>query len=267
MSWDASTKALRCPFCGSTELDEKQDARALTPRRVVPFVIDQKQAQATLRSWLSQGFWRPGDLASRAAIAEMRAVYVPYWVFEATTHTFWTADSSATPPGARGNWVPMAGEHRGRYAGLLIGASSVLTPSETSALCPYDLSRGRAPEEVDLDHAIVEQFRVQRKYARPLARQGLEDLERRACAAYVPGRCRNLKVNVRLENLSSEPVLVPVWIMAYRYREQVYRFLVNGQTGKAWGQAPFSWLKVTVAVLILLAFLAMLALTAALAGR
>jgi hypothetical protein len=85
----------------------------------------------------------------------------------------------------------------------------------------------------------------------------LERLERAACQPSVPGRCRNLKVNVRLEGLSSSTVLLPVWIMAYRYREQVYRFLVNGQTGRATGQAPVSWKKVAaaIAVVALLAFM------------
>jgi hypothetical protein len=107
---------------------------------------------------------------------------------------------------------------------------------------------------------IVEQFRVQRKYARPLAHQGLEQLERAACQPLVPGRCRNLKVNVRLDGLSSSTVLLPVWIMAYRYKEQVYRFLVNGQTGHATGQAPVSWKKVVaaIAVVVLLAFVVFL---------
>jgi predicted RNA-binding Zn-ribbon protein involved in translation (DUF1610 family) len=267
MSWDASAKALRCPFCGSTDLDEQRDARALAPKRVVPLSIDRDHARNILRQWLSRGFWRPGDLAGAASIDEMRPVHVPYWVFEATTHTYWTADSSKVPFGARGDWVPVSGEHRGRYAGVLIGASSALTPHETSALCPFDLGRGRAPEEVDLENAIVEQFRVQRKYARPLARQGLENLEREACTQYVPGRNRNLKVNVRLEGLSSEPVLVPVWIMAYRYRDKLYRFLINGQTGQAWGEAPISWIKVTIAVLIAAGVIGLIAVIAALASQ
>jgi hypothetical protein len=266
MSWDASAKALRCPFCGSERLDEKNDVRALAPQRVIPFATGHERVSTILREWLGRGFWRPGDLASEASIDEMKPVYVPYWVFEATTHTYWTADSSATPPGARGNWVPHFGEHHGRYVGVLIGASSALTPHETSAICLFDLSQGRPPEDVNLENAIVEQFRVQRKYARPLARQGLEDLEREACAAYVPGRHRNLKVNVRLENLASEPVLVPVWIMAYRYREKVYRFLINGQTGRAWGEAPLSWIKVAAAVLIALAVAGLIGLIAAVAG-
>ena len=267
MSWDASAKALRCPFCGSTDLDEQQDARALAPKRVVPITVSRDKARTTLRQWLGRGFWRPGDLAGAASIDEMRPVYVPYWVFVARTHTYWTADSSKVPFGARGDWVPMSGEHHGRYAGVLIGASSALTPHETSALCPFDLGRGRPPEEVDLENAIVEQFRVQRKYARPLARQGLENLEREACTQYVPGRSRNLKVNVRLEGLSSEPVLVPVWIMAYRYRDKLYRFLINGQTGQAWGEAPISWIKVTIAMLIAAGVIGLIAIIAVLASQ
>jgi hypothetical protein len=220
--------------------------------------VDRDSAVATMRRWLGQGFWRPSDLSESATVAAMTAVYVPYWVFTASTFTNWTADSSQTPFGASGDWLPMSGEHRGSYSGLLVGASSVLTPDETSALCPFDLARGVATNQIDLDNAIVEEFRVQRKYARPLARQGLENLERQACAQYVPGRQRNLKVNVRLEGLSSEPVLLPIWVMAYQYQDRIFRFLINGQTGRATGQAPTSWKKLVFAVVIAILILLLL---------
>ncbi|MEO8497165.1 MAG: hypothetical protein ABI614_18995, partial [Planctomycetota bacterium] len=235
---------------GSSQLENQPDAKSLAPNRVVPLDVDRDSAVATMRRWLGKGFWRPSDLSETAAVTTMTAVYVPYWVFTASTFTNWTADSSQTPFGARGDWMPMSGEQRGSYAGLLVGASSVLTPGETTALCPFDLARAVAPNQIDLENVIVEQFRVQRKYARPLARQGLEDLERQACAKHVPGRQRNLKVNVRLEGLTSEPVLLPIWVMAYRYQDRVFRFLINGQTGRATGQAPTSWKKVVVAILI-----------------
>ena len=257
MSYDASAQTLRCPFCGSERLDQQRDAKQLSADRVVPFAIDRSAATALLRKWLGTGFWRPGDLAAASVVTAMTPVFVPYWVFEARTFTYWTADSSEKPLGARGDWVPLFGEHRGSYAGLLIGASGALTPAETESLCPFDLAAAQPYEAVDTDNVIVEQFRVQRKYARPLASQGLENLARIDCQKYVPGRCRNLKVNVKLEGLSSATVLLPVWIMAYRYRDQVYRFLVNGQTGRVTGQAPVSWKKViaVIAVVALLAFL------------
>ena len=85
-------------------------------------------------------------------------------------------------------------------------------------MCPFDLSSAVELDKVDLQNAIFERFVVPRKYARPLARQGLESCEANACGEYVAGKCRNMRVNVRITNLASRPMLVPVWIMAYRYR-------------------------------------------------
>ena len=42
---------------------------------------------------------------------------------------------------------------------------------------------------------------------------------------------------------------VPVWLSAYRYREKVYRFLVNARTGEVQGERPWSWIKITLAAL------------------
>jgi hypothetical protein len=244
MSYDASAQTLRCPFCGSLGLSETSDGKTLAPQRVVGFQVSRGQAEQILEQWLGTGFWRPSDLSRSAVIENMAAVYVPYWVFEATCLTFWNADSDRTPPGASGDWVPLHGEHRQRYAGLLVGASATLTPQETTAICPFDLQQ-----------------------ALPMARQSLEALEAAACAELVPGRCRNLKVNVRLEGLHSEPVLLPVWIMAYRYRDEVYRFLINGQTGKAGGEAPFSWFKLLCLLGVILGILAVVGLIAAISAR
>ena len=266
MSYDASAQTLRCPFCGSEKLSKQADTKSIAPKRIIRFAVDHEQASSILRQWLGRGFWRPGDLAKAAEIAKVSPVYVPYWVFQARTHTHWTADSSDLPFGARGDWRPVVGEHHGVYEGLLIGASGVLTPDETSKVCPYHLANAEPASDVNTDNMVVEQFRVQRKYARPLARQGLENLDRDACQRYVPARCRNLRVNVLLEGLSSEPVLLPVWIMAYRYRDHLYRFLINGQTGKATGQAPVSWSKILGAIAIVGLILLLLCLAALVAG-
>lgn len=250
MSYDASASALRCPFCGGADLTATHDAKTLSARFIVPFRIDRTAATTILRGWLGRGFWRPGDLATGAVVSHIVPVFVPYWVFRASTYTYWTADSSVTPPYARASWHPVSGEHRSEYAGVLVGASGALTQHETAALCPFDLSQGAPPDEVDLNNVTVEQFAVQRKYARPLARLGLEQLEAEACKVYVRGSCRNMKVNVRVEGLSSEPMLLPVWIMAYQYRGKLFRFLINGQSGKATGEAPVSTAKIAAAIAI-----------------
>ena len=38
--------------------------------------------------------------------------------------------------------------------------------------------------------------------------------------------------------------LLPVYILSYRYKDKVYRFLMNGQTGKCDGDKPLSPMRI-----------------------
>jgi len=261
MSYDASAQSLRCPFCGSLSMTRKPDTRVLRPEGIVPFLVPHEAAVKLCQDWIHEGFWRPSDIRERSMIEAIAAVYVPYWVFSAATETHWTADSSAVPAGSRGNWCPVAGDHRNQYTGLLVGGSTALTPAETSNIAPFDLNKAVLPEEIDLTNVRVEEFQMPRKQARPLAVGSLQELERQACRKYVRGESRNLRVNVRISNMSSHPILLPIWIMAYRYKNQVYRVLINGQTGKLSGGAPFAYGKLaaiitTIVIVVLLIALA-----------
>lgn len=264
MSYDASAQALRCPFCGSAAMQSVPSRRSLRCDWVVPLTVDLHQSESILRAWLGQGFWRPSDAARAAKIGEMVAVYIPFWVFEAETDTRWTADTSPAPPGSRGDWAPVYGENRSQYRDILVAGSSILTSHEISAILPFHLNRAIHYEKMDLENAIVETLKVARKAARPLARAAIEERERQNCARSAPGKPRRVKVNVRIHAMMGHPVLLPVWIMAYRYHDQVHRVLINGQTGKIAGSAPFSYGKLTlvvggfVAVLVIILLLTLL---------
>ncbi len=267
MSYDASAQALRCPFCGATQLSEVPTQRVLQAEHVVPMGVDRTLAEARLRAFLGSSFWHPGDLGRQSQMQQATPVYVPYWVFAADAHTYYTADSNRTPPGARGDWYPVCGERTEHYQGVLISGSSVLTPAETQSLLPFDLQAAVPSGEQDLSNVTVEQFRVARKHARPWARSAIEQLERSRCTALVPGRARNVRVNVMLSNMSSTSMWLPVWILAYRYRGKVYRVLVNGQSGKLAGQAPLSYWKLAGVIAgIVLLVLVLMVLAGVLAG-
>lgn len=245
MSYDASAKNLRCPFCGSEKMSSRKDARTLKPDGVVTFQILQSQVESRLRHWLSQGFWKPGDASQRSIVNKVTQVYVPFWVFSATTETAWTADSSSVPFGARGSWRPVFGTRTGNYDGVLVGASGTLTPAEVQEIAPFDLSQSVPPDSVDLTNVIVEEFRVTRRDARARASALVEQYEAGQAQQTIAGSIRNLHANVRIQDMKSVPMLLPIWIMVYQYNKQPYRVLVNGQTGEVYGTAPFSYAKLT----------------------
>jgi predicted RNA-binding Zn-ribbon protein involved in translation (DUF1610 family) len=259
LTWEVAAQALRCAFCGREALEEKETLRVPAPRRVVPFQIDQARAEAIFRDWLGQGIFRPGDLRHDSRLTEMRGLFLPYWTFEVQCSTWWTADSNETPAFANASWAPYSGGHKGRYQGVTVPASGALSLQEVTALGTYDFGTDVDYSPEALGGRPAEAFAVTRKRARLLAGEGFEERVRQDCAALVPGsRQRNLKVNPLYTGATAEPVLLPVWIMAYEYGGTVYRFLVNGQTGQADGTAPLSPWRVAAAVLFALGLAAMI---------
>jgi hypothetical protein len=55
-------------------------------------------------------------------------------------------------------------------------------------------------------------------------------------------------------------LLLPLWVVAYRYRGKTWRLVVNGQTGQVDGEAPLSWAKILLLVLVVATVMAVVAL-------
>ena len=49
--------------------------------------------------------------------------------------------------------------------------------------------------------------------------------------------------------MSYKHLLLPVWILAYKYGEKTYQVVVNAATGEVQGERPYSWIKITLFVL------------------
>ncbi|MEO1592871.1 MAG: hypothetical protein AAFU71_16490 [Cyanobacteria bacterium J06632_22] len=58
-------------------------------------------------------------------------------------------------------------------------------------------------------------------------------------------------------------ILLPVWLLSYRYQGKVFQVMVNAQTGKVMGERPVSIWKVAAGVMVAVALVAVLILMAA----
>src|SRR5262249_11676948 len=114
---------------------------------------------------------------------------------------------------------------------------------DTSALVPY------SPEY--LAGFRAERYAVELGEGWAEAQKHVENEQEKRCSGDVPGDTqRALSVENTISNVTFKHVLLPLWIAAYRYRDQVHRFIVNGQTGEVEGTAPWSWWKIGLAVLV-----------------
>ena len=264
-TFDAGLAASRCAFCGAPSVVEAPPSTTMVrPAGVLPFRIDRDGATSKFRQWLSSLWFRPDDLSQKSSLSELKGVYVPFWTFDAATHSAWTADAGTdyqvevqveengqvhTRYETRTRWEPAEGVLEHFFDDLPVAASRGLPPDLARAIEPFPTADLLVYEPSYLSGFLAEEYAVGPKEALESARRRMTEELTAACGREVPGdRFRNLSVRTAWSGVACKNGLFPVWIAAYRYAEKPYRFLVNGVTGKTDGHAPLSWVKIGLAV-------------------
>lgn len=277
-TFDEGVAASRCAFCGAPSVVEAPPSDAMVrPEGVLPFRVDRNAATGKFRQWLSSLWFRPDDLSQKSSLSELKGVYVPFWTFDAATHSAWTADAGFdyqvavqveengqvhTRYETRTRWEPSSGVLEHFFDDLPVAASRGLPPDLARAIEPFPTAELLPYEPSYLSGFLAEEYAVGPKEALASAEGRMTQELTALCGREVPGdRFRNLQVRTQWSGVAYKNGLLPVWIAAYRYAGKPYRFLVNGVTGRIDGHAPWSWLKIglaaAAAILLLIIFLSL----------
>jgi hypothetical protein len=265
VAMEAGADVPRCLFCGSLKLSQSEDLpeEVDPPEIVVAFSVSDEDADVAFRKFARSSFWYPKDI--RDARLELNRLYLPAWVFSGTIETHYAAIvRAATRSGGR----PFAGAERTEMTGVLVPSSAALTRAELDAISPFEMKDAN-PFSVSTLEDPFELGSLTRTAATQQALKHMQSRHRSALSATL--KARKLNASAIHEDLSGDPVLLPIFIGAYRRREEVYRIVINGQTGKLIGKAPISWTKVALVIFIVGAILFMalicLGLTGAIASQ
>ncbi len=200
-------------------------------------------------------------MRSASRLETMRPLMWVGWVFDAEAQVSWTADSDAAT--GRADWAPHAGQTRMHIDDVVGSASRGLTDQETIQLIgSYGLSTATAEPPDEPPDAVVEQFELPRSSARQRVRTLIRRLvAKRLQSGQIPGsRFRNLNTSIVLSGLTTRRVAFPAWVIAYRYRRRLFRFVLSGQDAEClMGEAPLSTAKIVLTILGAIAALALLA--------
>ena len=100
----------------------------------------------------------------------------------------------------------------------------------------------------------VERYQIDLIAAAERSRQQMDAVVRDQCASEVPGDTyRNLAVDANYHDQTFKHILAPVWLLTYTYGAANYQVVVNGVTGEIAGGRPWSWIKIGLLVLVIVA--------------
>ena len=270
-SFDASTHAGLCPFCGAPAVAKTESHRQLQVQALLPFKITRDQARTAFRTWLGKRWFAPSGLKDYARNdATLAGLYVPYWTYDAETTTTYEGERGddyqvqetyrAIEDGkevertrlvTRTRWTPTAGTVARFFDDVLVLASGSLPRDVTEQLEPWDLAHLTPYQEEYLSGFRSEMYQINLEQGFERARELMAPIIRRDIERDIGGDHQRIHAaDTRYGDVSFKHILLPVWMSAFRFRDKIYRFVVNGRTGEVQGERPYSPWKIALAILL-----------------
>ncbi len=237
----------RCAYCASLQLIESAETEELIDPQVIGLIaVDEDEAVDRIIAWLREGRYTPDDLVKQASKMELRPAYFPFWTFDGTLEAPWNCEVNEGSRD-RSRWVAKSGTEIVMFDDVLVPGLHAISWKDLQQLHPFKLKELVAFKPDYLAGWPALAYNRAMADASLLAREFVvKRLQRTITSRVEPHReKRNLRVGGgNWSGLTFKLALLPIWIGAYRYQDQSFRVLVNGQTGKVGGDRPKDQVKV-----------------------
>ena len=267
VEFDANTHARECPFCSTPVVTDTGTHRHIKPKGLLPFALDEREARKAMTNWLGRLWFAPNGLQEYARKGrKMQGIYVPYWTFDADTKsgyrgergTVYYETKTVVRDGKRQQvrvqkvrWRRVSGRVARFFDDVLVLASRTLPKRYTDALEPWDLSAMEPYRPEFLAGFRAEGYQVELEEGFLEARAHMDNVIARDVRFDIGGdRQRIHDIDTTVKDVTFKHILLPVWLAAYKYRGETYRFVVNGRTGRVQGERPWSAMKIAIAVVL-----------------
>ena len=263
--------ATHCQYCDTPLTGSTLSQRTLRPQGIVPFAIMHDAAVMEFRKWLKSLWFLPNKAKKLKLEENMKGVYRPLWTFDFVTTTRYTGErgehyyvtktrrtkdgKTETYQEQKTRWYPASGTVHVSFDDILVPASNRMS-KRLQEECKWNLSNAvdysediiRGFDEESYDIKLRPAFEESKEKAKPQIQSAI----RRDIGG---DEQRITSMQVSYADLSYKLLLVPYWSATYRFKGKEYTYLVNGQTGVAHGERPWSVVKITFLILAILAII------------
>lgn len=250
---DATTAATSCPYCGNPTVVPGQFDGALKPDYVIPFSKDKDAAIAALKNFYKGKIFLPKAFSQENHIAEIKGVYVPFWLFDGKAHADVTYKATRSMVRRSGEYETTYTQHFiVRRAGSLsfekipVDASTKMPDEYMDAIEPFVYQDLKPFSMAYLPGFLADKYDVPAQTCGNRADERATNSAYSAMDADAVGlyhTCVPVNRQILLQRGLVKYALLPVWMLSTRYKDKNYLFAMNGQTGKLVGNLPVDWAK------------------------
>jgi predicted RNA-binding Zn-ribbon protein involved in translation (DUF1610 family) len=261
-----------CNYCGSSHIVEQASEQTIPPHYLVPFSITSKSAGERFHTWISKRWLAPKDLKETYRNDRLLGTYVPHWTYDTNIYAFYTAlrgdyyyvtrtrtvnGKTETYQERHTRWTPVRGDYSHFFDDVLVRASNKVDDKLIREVQPFHLDALTEYQPAFLSGFFAERYSVSLEDGWQEAVQIIDtDIEQAVIRKIGGDTVSSLNIQTQYNDVMFKHILLPVWLSSFRYKEKLYHFMINGQTGEVQGQYPKSALKIALLVLLGIAVIA-----------
>lgn len=244
---EAVTAATFCPYCDSPAVIGGNVSGELRPDGVIPFQTTKEDAMAAFRQLCKGKPLLPTDFASTVRQEKIQGIYVPFWLYDcdgsmdgqykATRIRTW---SDSHYHYTRTSHYLLTRSVCADFSGIPMDASTKMDDATMESIEPYDLSQAVDFHTAYLSGFFADKYDVESLTGEPRVKQrvgdSFDDLLQQTFIGYNSVIPTSKYLQVR--HGTARYMLLPVWMLHTRYKDNTYIFAMNGQTGRMTGTLP-----------------------------
>lgn len=244
---DETTAVTSCPYCDNPTVIPGQFAGGLRPDYVLPFKLDKNAAIAALKKYYKGKKFLPKSFVSENHIAEIKGVYVPFWLFDGTADASMRFHGTKESTFRRGNEEITTIDHYRvvregsvTFEKVPADGSSKMPDAHMDSVEPFDYSELKDFSTAYMPGFLADKYDMDSQSCAERAnnriKNSTESTMRSTTAGYTTLKAEH--TDIYLNQGSVHYALMPVWMLSTRWKGENFLFAMNGQTGKLIGDLP-----------------------------
>lgn len=209
-----------CRYCGYTAVIETGKTFTFEHSLLLN-EYDPVKVEEPIRSWMREGFIKPGDMARKSKITQKELIYLPFWVVSAEAKSNYKGIFERITPA-----VTKEGTIEKEYNWLVLARKATEFPTREynvplEGKIPYDFRKIEA-------FAKVLNSEINKDEAEEQAKQEIEN-NHRFLAQQDVDRTIEFKTEMKIEE--TVYLHAPLWFVKYEYKGKTYQLILDGAIG------------------------------------
>lgn len=243
-----NTIATECVYCGN-KITIESTSNTVAPDCIIPFKLDKNYAIDAFKKFYHGKLLLPSSFKSEHRINKITGLYVPFWLYDCDVDAkvSFIAENKQSFTSGDSEYVKIKYYEVNRegtlsFSKIPVDASKNMDNRYMDALEPYNFN-----DLIDYNAGYMAGYQADSydEDSKQCADRANAKIKESVISEFKASAGNYDTINVKTCDISSKNneiryAFMPIWILNTKYKDKIYTFAINAQTGKLVGELPTS---------------------------